>query len=130
MNLPNKWYVFAGELLHMKTPHIKDTLYIFDILVHENTYMIGQTFKDRWSKMSDTFQTTGEKDHSLIVSDKVWIAKIYDLGFENLYNQLTDVSDEGIVLKNPKALLEPCMRQQANNHWQVKCRKGHKNYGF
>lgn len=130
MDLPNKWYVFTGEVLHLKTPHIKDTFYIFDMLVCEGEYLVGKTFEQRATMLYELFKTTHEADHAFHVNNKVWLAKNYDIGFEKLYKELTDVSDEGLVLKNPKAELAYCLKQNANNHWMVKCRKGHKNYGY
>lgn len=132
MKLPYKWYVFVGEILHLKTPHIKDTLYIFDMLVYDGEYLIGSSFRDRYDSLKELFgpQYIGQTDHSFKINNKVLLAKNFDIGFETLFNKLEDVSDEGLVLKDPNALLEPCIRQGSNNHWLVKCRKRHPNYGF
>jgi hypothetical protein len=47
-----------------------------------------------------------------------------------MFNAIKNDEDEGLVLKNPKALLNVCHKISANAAWQVKCRKGHKNFGF
>lgn len=39
--LPKRWFVFVGELLHSKGVGIKDTLYLFDILVDGKSLMSG-----------------------------------------------------------------------------------------
>ena len=41
------WYVFVSELLHSKTPTIKDTHYIFDILVYDGEHLSGMSFINR-----------------------------------------------------------------------------------
>lgn len=128
--LPDKWFVFAGELLHHKTKNIKDVFYIFDILVNNGEQLIGSKFYERSNILSGMFATTVEEDHSYKISNKLWLAKNYDIGLNNLYNNLLDPSDEGLVLKDPNSLLSPCFHSDSNTNWMVKIRKAHKNYGF
>ena len=43
--------VFVGELLHNKGPSVKDTLYLFDILVLKGNVLIGTTLKEGLTKL-------------------------------------------------------------------------------
>lgn len=129
--LPNKWQVFTGELLHHKTPNIKDVFYIFDILVKDGEFLKGSKFHERANILTEMFNHPSfEEDHSYKISNKLWLAKNYNIGFNNLYENLTDISDEGLVLKDSNAILGTCFRPDDNSNWMVKIRKPHKNYGF
>lgn len=131
-NLPGKgWYVFVAELLHSKVPGIRDTNYLFDILVADGDYLIGKTFMERQHILNELFPETVRDEYShRVINDNTWIAKLIDGGFRAVFNALMAPEDEGLVLKNPKAKLELCSRPTANTSWQVKCRVAHKNFSF
>jgi hypothetical protein len=111
--------VIVAELLHNKHVSVKDTLYIFDVLEMAGDDFVGVSLSDRL-----------EKIHKFPSGKGIIIAETYTSGFKKLYDSLTDDIDEGIVLKNPKAPLKFCYKDGLNADWQVKCRKGTKNYGF
>ncbi len=129
-SLPNKWYVFCAEILDSKTKHIKNTVYLFDMLVSDNQLMIGSTYIDRYNKMKNLFKIRGTNFQYDIVNDQFWIANNHPTNFLNIFNSLTSPEDEGLVLKNPQGKLELPYKPTANSGWQVKCRKGNKSYGF
>lgn len=128
------WNVYVGELLHSKGPHLKNHLYLFDILVSDGVELIGKSFVARQDILQARFPTavtdiTGSRagigarritEHishaSLVNPAKTW-ARLGDL-------------DEGVVFKDPRALLQPCVAQTANGSWQVKIRRPHTNYSF
>lgn len=132
IDLPNLgWYVFVSELLHSKTPTIKDTHYIFDILVADGEHLTGSTFAERM-KLLATFIPEGadETDSHYVVNPNVWIAKTLTSNFEEIFKAITNPEDEGLVLKDPNAMLKLGFKKNANVNWMVKSRKNHSNYGF
>ena len=123
-----KWQVFCTELLHHKTTHIKHHVYIFDMIVKDGEHLVGKTFAERNELMKEG-QTGEQLDDRLQVSEYISIATPYKEGFVEIFDTLAD-EDEGVVLKNPKAELQPCYKENNNTKWQVKSRKKHKNYSY
>lgn len=144
-NLPGEgWYVFVVEVLHNKTALVKDTIYIFDIMVDDGELLVGQTFTERQDALKTMFNiidddnvvSLSDNSHYVLTSN-VWLAKTITTGFAQVMriaNQQKPETgapvDEGMVLKNPNAKLEMPGRQKSNSKWQVKCRIAHKNYDF
>lgn len=126
------WYVFVAELLHSKvTGGPRDTNYIFDILVADGEYLIGKTFEERMAILNALFPVDiGEEDSHRIITPNTWVAKLIPAAFAATFAGLARDEDEGLVLKDPKAKLQPPTRQASNNDWQVKCRRPHKNFSF
>ena len=144
-NLPTgNWHVFVCEVLHNKTALIKDTIYIFDILVWDGELQVGKTFTERMDLLKEIFHINEEEnviplsDNShYILNSNAWLAKTIENGFEQIMRVANNQKpaegapiDEGIVLKNPNAKLEMPGRKKSNSKWQVKCRIAHKNYDF
>lgn len=141
-NLPGEgWSVFECELLHSKGFGLRDTFYIFDILVDNGDYLVGKSFAERQEILKNRFLTGDEEvEYShWKIRDDIWLAKLVDM--DNLPEIWKTVKaeadkedgafqDEGVVLKNPKAGLRICGKETANNDWMVKLRVGGKNYGF
>lgn len=127
--LPAKWFVFVGEILHNKTTNIKDTFYIFDILVMNSEFLHNSTLISRLDRLHQLFKTTdGPYDYDLI-DEKLWLTKpLINCNFGEIFRNLTAPEDEGLVLKDPLATLDFCTNASSNSKWQVKCRKRTKNY--
>lgn len=130
---PGTWNVYVAELLHSKTPHIKDQLYIFDQIVNNGVQLVGETFaerqarlRERWFHLKNRFEP--ERDQ-LRVDKHVSLAKNFKGGFDKLFDALQP-EDEGLVLKKPDAPLEACFKHDSNRAWQLKSRILHKNYSF
>jgi hypothetical protein len=131
--LPGKgWYVFTAELLHSKVPGLRNINYIHDILVADGNYLIGSLFADRQAVLRHLFPTTTQSidGHYYVIDEYTWLAHNYTSGFRALFASLSRADDEGLVLKNPKARLELCLREDSNSAWQYKCRRETKNYKF
>lgn len=123
------WNVFTAELLHSKVSGgPKDELFIFDQLVADGVSLIGSTFGERVEAMKAKFGGESEDDQYRL-SKHVVLAKAFKSGFTKLFDTLKK-EDEGLVLKDPNAVLKPCIRQDANAAWQVKCRIAAANYSF
>lgn len=144
-NLPGKgWYVFVVEVLHNKTSLIKDTVYIFDILVNDGDLLVGKTFTERMDLLKDLFNVRDDdnvvslgSDSHYVLNSHAWLAKTITADLTSVWRVANNTKpeegapvDEGIVLKNPVAKLEMPGKKTSNSKWQVKCRVGHKNYVF
>lgn len=127
----NKWTVLVGELLHSKTPTIKDTLYFHDILVADSEFLVNMTFIDRQKILESLFPAKAESYSHYVYSDKIWRAKLLT---ENLLQKFQDIKnpkiDEGLVIKRPDAPLKTCDSTKSNAGWQMKIRYSTKNYAY
>ena len=128
--LPGKgWYVLCAELLHSKVPGIRDVNYLHDVLVYDGEYLLGQTYAQRYQKLQGLFlKAATEKvqtDSHWQLSQNLWLARNHKKGFKKIFDAMIDPEDEGIVLKDPNAVLG-----SASNRWSVKCRRPMKNYSF
>lgn len=131
----DKWNVYVAELLHSKTPHIKDDLYIFDQIVQDGVQLVGTTFAERQALLRARFAGEIEEHKAdarrdqLRIHKHVCLAKNFKSGFDKLFDTLKP-EDEGLVMKKPDAKLEACFKVTSNAAWQVKSRVPHKNYSF
>ncbi len=119
------WYVIAAELMHSKGGGIRDTNYIYDILVNDGEYLIGASLSDRLSMLQRIFLRgkKAETQSHFIIDPNTWLAKSYTERFYTLFKSLTKSEDEGLVIKDPCAPLALCGREGNNHNWQVKCRR-------
>jgi len=136
LNLPKGHYVFNAELLHSKTPHIKDVNYLHDLLVFRGEHLIGVSYTTRYELLMELFRELFLKGPALNVVDPnmnshfvvdrhTWIARNIN-NFSEQFLSLRAREDEGIVVKDPCA----CLGFRSNPSWSYKCRVPHKNYGF
>ncbi len=121
--LPKRWYYFCFELLHSKTKHIKNTMFIHDLLVANSNYLIGIKYIERYNLLHNLWKIRESCSQYDTISDNIIIANNYNIGFENIFRSLENTEDEGLVLKNSQAELAMCTRKRSNSFWQVKCRK-------
>lgn len=128
-DLPNEWFVFAGELLHSKGTGHRDTLYLFDILVMNSKHLTGSTRISRKDFLHKLFKTEEGPQGYDYIDDRLWLAKPILKDFLQTFEDLDSPEDEGVVLKSYWAELEPC-KFGANVEGQVKCRKRNKNVGY
>jgi hypothetical protein len=110
--------IFVFELLHSKGGGVKNTVYIFDLLMYDGKYLVGMSLRERLDIL----------EKLKIDVPNISVAETYTTGFLSIFQNLTNPLDEGIVLKRPDAPLEMCFRDGTNTSWQVKCRKATKNY--
>lgn len=112
--------VFVGELLHNKHPDFKNQIILFDVLRIHGEDLVGHTLTNRLDILADVPP----------MMKRIQIATIFEKRLTELYYSLTHPIDEGIVLKDPKAKLETCIKEGMNSDWQVKCRRETKTYGY
>lgn len=126
------WTVFIAELMHSKTPHIKDTNYIHDIIVHNGSHLVGKNAIERQDILSSIFPNTsdnGDIGHT-IIDNNLWLAKNYMNGFSGLFKSIHLPEHEGLVLKIKNSKLKRCLTKNSNSGQQLKARIKTKNYSF
>lgn len=137
--LPRKnggWYVFVAELMHSKVKDgPRDTNYIHDIVVADGDYLVGWTFEQRQELLASLFPEIDASQSTIayhVIDQNTWLARNHvAVDLVDLYTRvIPDPAYEGLVMKRPDAKLGICSRESANQDWQVKCRRPHKNYGF
>lgn len=130
-----QWNVYVGELLHNKGPHVKNHLYLFDILVSDGQELIGATLTERQTILRERFPSPkadiiGSRAGlgARMITDDVSQATPID-NTTRTWSQLGPL-DEGFVFKNPNSRLAACIMPTANGTWQTKVRRPHQNYSF
>lgn len=135
------WSVFDGELLHSKTPNVKDRLVLFDVLVHNGSYLTKTTYQDRYQRLQNLLggalipESETGRELALRYNDCLWLAENHQYeGPEDamrLFKDKTDLDEiEGLVLKDPGGKLMPGVSERNNSSWLVRVRKEHKNYRY
>lgn len=124
-----EWNVYVCELIHSKTPHIKDQLYIFDIIVKDGVQLVNSSFEERQKLIADMWPNAADEGDQFRINAHVSYSHCFKTGFSKLFNTLKQ-EDEGLVFKNPKGKMQACFKADSNWGWQVKCRIPTKNYGF
>jgi hypothetical protein len=129
------WNVYVAELLHSKGPTIKNHLYLFDVLVNDGHQLIDVTTADRQAILAKRFPApqadiAGSRAGlgAIPITDDISRAENFER-IGDVWHRL-GVLDEGIVFKNPLAVLQPCTGPICNASWQVKVRRPHTNYSF
>lgn len=125
------WTVVVLEILHSKTPTIKDTVYIHDLLVLESQYLLGTTFDYRQSLLEQLLPSSVLTKSHYVIDQNVWRARNIKKDFLKHFTEIIDPKiDEGLVLKNPQGTLKRCSSPGSNSGWQLKFRYPTKNYQF
>ena len=133
-----KWVAIDGELLHAKDATIKNTLYWWDVLVHDNEQMLGTSGQERLELLYSLTQQGGKLSENETadkiadrLTDNIWLARNIKPDRYDESWKLTEVSYvEGFMFKDMKARLKPMLTEKNNSEWMVRCRKEHKGYQF
>lgn len=125
------WTVLVAEIMHSKTPTIKDTVYIHDVIVYQSKQLVGSTFGERQKLLIELLPSTKEEYSHYEIDPKVWRAKLLTKDILSYYHAIKDPSiDEGIVMKKLTGKLKECYKADTNCAWQAKVRYSTKNYQF
>ena len=120
-----KWLVIDGELLHCKDASVKNTIYLWDVLVYNGEYLVGMSYGDRYALLQTLFKVPIiEEPFMAKVSENIWLARnIKPEQYDEAW-KLTAISYiEGLVFKRLDGKLAPGIREQNNSDWMVRCRK-------
>lgn len=122
---------------------INHSFVIWDILVYNNQWLIGNTTEERLELLEQLYpckaKTVVTEEGRLLTfnhlccteMDYIFKTPTYTHGWTELYHSIVQTPlYEGFVLKKRDAKLEYGFSEINNNKWQVKCRKPTKNYQF
>jgi ATP-dependent DNA ligase len=131
------WMVIVGEYLNKSKKDengetFNHKLCLFDILVHNSNYLVGETFESRIVLMDSLFgKKVSEKKYLYSVSENVYRIRTFGSGFRNLFDDLSVIDVvEGLVLKRKSSKLEIGTSENNNIKSQIKFRKPTKNYKY
>jgi RNA ligase len=131
------WLVINGEYLNKSKNDETGLVFnhkfiIFDILVFNSDYLVGQTFEQRVKLLDNLYgQKKSEKDYLYQITENIYRVKSYDTNFNQIFNELTKIDMvEGIVCKRKSARLELGTTEGNNTKSQIKFRKPTKSYRY
>ena len=141
-----EWFVYTGEYLNKgklgeNNVKEKDKFIIWDILVWDGDYLIGETLSNRLQLLEDNFPCKRgmiNKDGLELYThlcttniNGIYKSPTYLNHFESLYEDIikTDLY-EGLVIKKIQSKLDYGFQELNNHDWQIKCRKATKVYHF
>lgn len=140
------WFVYAGEYLNKSKAgetgmKEKDKFVIWDVLVWDGEYLIGETLLSRLLLLEQIYPCNRAmvKGNELEIYDHlcctefsgIYKAPTYNNQFSQLYADLVKTElYEGLVLKKIDSKLTYGFQSANNSDWQVKCRKETKIYNF
>lgn len=132
------WLVLNGEWLNKSKTDEKGNIFnhkliIFDILVLNSEYLVGETFQKRVDILDSLYGTNeSEKSYLWSITSSIYRVKSYNNGFMDLFSSLTKRGTliEGLVIKRKNARLELGNTASNNTRSQIKCRVPTKNYKF
>jgi hypothetical protein len=131
-----KWHVFAGEYMNKNqkdetNTHWNHKYVIWDILVFNGEHLLGHTFEQRMSLLTQIFPDNPVKKYLHQITDNCFRVHPVFSGFEAVYNEIVPFDMyEGLVLKRRDGKLENGTSANNNTSTQIKCRKPTKNYNF
>lgn len=130
-----QWNVYVAELLHSKVRGgVRNHLYLFDILVSDGEELTGWSHAARQCLLEGRFPKAGNGiGHLGMVPVGPHLSRAWNYMPGTDYKRLWDAmgaEDEGLVLKDPRTLLYPCVSAGANAFGQVKFRRASKKYSF
>lgn len=123
-----KFHVLDSELLHyMAAQAIRNTLVLFDILVHEGKYLLGTKMMDRYellAKLCDSprrLEKQSGLEIGLEIAPHLWLAPNFTGNLSTAYRRhVRPPLIEGLILKNPQGRLQPGTDEDNNGLWQVR----------
>ena len=135
LNLLDQEYWLDGELLHNKAAEtgVKNTLVLYDVLQAGN-YLYGVKQMDRLEllkKIARNPTKLAEPAVALRVSDHIWMAQTWDVGFEEHFKDFfTEPLIEGLVLRLKESFLDNFGASEYLVKWVIRCRKTGATYHF
>jgi len=137
LNLNGNWLVLNGETLNKSKLDergitFNQKLILFDILVFDSNYLVGETFQERIELLDSLYgQRNSIKEYFYGISENIFRVKSHDSGFKELFDTYTKIDlIEGLVLKRKNSKLEIATSEKNNWRSQIKCRKPEKNYKY
>lgn len=127
LKLPSGLHYLDGELLP------GDILALFDVL-HYKDYLIGINQMDRLAILADVCGAPTKLCEGGIayeVTPHIWMATWTESQFRQLFDNLIwHKLVEGVVLRRKDSALDSWGSSEYEVPWQVRCRRGTKNYRY
>jgi hypothetical protein len=134
------WTIFDTELLHYKTKFVKDTVYVFDVLVWESQHLIDVPYRQRYDiihgLLGDAYvplSDPGDEEragaalgrHNLYIAQNIPVAFWQDAWRNAQKYEFV----EGLIFKRMGGIsrLEPGHTAKNNSSYMCKLRKPNKN---
>jgi len=132
-----EWIAINGEYMNKSKKDESGDLFnhkfvIFDILVYEGKYLVGNSFQKRIELLDNLYgKESSDNEHLYQIEENIFRVKSYIGDLEDIFSKLivTDMY-EGLVIKRKSARLELSKTETNNHQSQVKSRKPTKNYRF
>ncbi len=142
------WHLLDGELLDHKHIAIRDTIVIWDILVHNNEHLLNSTYGDRYNWLHDNLDNSlswnyKDFDFGIRLDDNILMPRNYT-GVKTWQDLWTDVVNkvnlpytigkpgdknysckpllEGLVFKDLMGKLEMGFKEKNNHTWMCRSR--------
>lgn len=141
MNTVDTWHLFDGGLLHFKHSAIKDSIVLWDVLVRDDEYLIGTTYRQRYDLLAQAavgdwcFTDPKGEEHKFGLTfckenGHIFIPECFQPGkWDEVWELVERVNQdypqpllEGLVMKNPVGELELGFPQQNNSSWMSRSR--------
>jgi hypothetical protein len=137
------WHYLDGGLLHGKHKIMRDTIVIWDILVRNDEWLVGSTYKDRYKSLISGLDNTpfivdvnGQAcDFGVKITDHIFIPKIWR-DYDAIWKFVDETNEaacwkendggepllEGVMLKAPNGKLKISTKENNNTDWSVRSR--------
>ena len=134
---PNKVTLLDGGLLDQKHQAIKDTIVIWDILVHNDDYKIDTTYESRKQILNDLPSTEWVHQNHILgkqIQPGISIPIDYPSKYwDGLWEEIDTINKphltqgrgpliEGLVFKDPNGTLDYGFQEKNNDHWNARSR--------
>lgn len=134
---PGEFHVLDGGLIHYRSDRVKNTIVLWDVLVHSSEYLLGTTYESRYRllrKICGNPKKPVKLDRvpiALSIAPQLWLAPLLSDDPKRLFDEASAVPEiEGLVLKKMNAPLERAHRMESNARWQIRVRKPRMDYAF
>lgn len=132
----NGWTYLVGEYLNKSKKDKNSKIFngkfvIFDILVHNDQWLVGTTFSERQRLIEKLYESTDHDGWIRKISDNCFRVENFSQDLEKKWKEVVKVDMyEGMVFKKHNAKLEVSFGAKNNTGWQMKIRKPTKNYSY
>lgn len=140
------WTVLDSELMHTKTTMVKNTVYLYDVLVWKSEHLLDISYGARYAIIAglglptlpvltdlDAKDTQDERG-ALLGQNNIFLAQNMPADQWDLAWKIAKRNDfiEGLVIKRTGAIsrLEPGYQEYNNSSFMLRVRKPKKNYQF
>ncbi|MGZ3686798.1 MAG: hypothetical protein ACXWPM_12005 [Bdellovibrionota bacterium] len=131
------FHVLDGGILRPTQRDGSHPILLWDILVHDGTYLLGTRYETRYKLLAAicgnpaSYETVSGRRLGLLVAPGLWLAPVFQEGLRHRFLTMIDRDEiEGLILKDPGGKLEPGYGVENNGSWQIRVRKPREDYTF